>query len=103
MDAVVATKRFSQVGGLQLDQDVRALVAYAGDLTQRPVRDKFAELTQVGPPAPPVRCPDLPAWRLLQQMVCPFCFVSLLQRETPSLRRLPDCHAVMEKCAVRFP
>ncbi len=54
MDAVVATKRFSQVGGLQLDQDVRALVAYAGELTQRPVRDKFAELTQVGPP-PPLR------------------------------------------------
>lgn len=46
VDAVVATKRFSQVGGLQLDRDVRALVAYAGDLTNRPVRDKFAELTQ---------------------------------------------------------
>lgn len=47
VDAVVATRKFSQVGGLQLDRDVRALVAYAGDLTQRPVRDKFAELTQV--------------------------------------------------------
>lgn len=46
IDAVVATKRFSQVGGLQLDRDVRALVVYAGDLTQCPVRDKFAELTQ---------------------------------------------------------
>lgn len=46
---MVAIKRFSQVGGLQLDRDVRALVAYAGDLTQRPVRDKFAELTQVRP------------------------------------------------------
>lgn len=46
VDAVVATKRFSQVGGLQLDRDVRALVAYAGDLTNRPVREKFAELTQ---------------------------------------------------------
>ncbi len=47
MDAILATKRFSQLGGLQLDRDVRALVAYAGELTQRPVRDRFAELTQV--------------------------------------------------------
>lgn len=47
MDAILATKRFSQLGGLQLDRDVRALVAYAGELTQRSVRDRFAELTQV--------------------------------------------------------
>ena len=47
VDATLAVKRFSQLGGLQLDRDVRALVAYAGELTQRPVRDKFAELTQV--------------------------------------------------------
>ena len=46
IDAILATKRFSQLGGLQLDRDVRAMVAYAGELTQRPVRDKFAELTQ---------------------------------------------------------
>jgi hypothetical protein len=45
-------KRFGQLGGLQLDRDIRALVAYAGELTQRPVRDKFAELTQVGVVAP---------------------------------------------------
>lgn len=48
VDAILAVKRFSQLGGLQLDRDIRALVAYAGELTQRPVRDKFAELTQVG-------------------------------------------------------
>ena len=46
IDAILATKKFSQLGGLQLDRDVRAMVAYAGELTQRPVRDKFAELTQ---------------------------------------------------------
>lgn len=46
VDAILAVKRFSQLGGLQLDRDIRALVAYAGELTQRPVRDKFAELTQ---------------------------------------------------------
>lgn len=38
---------FSQLGGLQLDREVRSLVAAAGDLTTRPVRDKFARLTQV--------------------------------------------------------
>jgi hypothetical protein len=38
---------FSQLGGLQLDRDVRSLVAAAGELTSRPVRDKFARLTQV--------------------------------------------------------
>lgn len=56
VDAILATKRFSQLGGLQLDRDVRALVAYAGELTQRPVRDKFAELTQVVQ-APAAACP----------------------------------------------
>jgi hypothetical protein len=39
---------FSQLGGLQLDKDVRSLVAAAGELTTRPIRDKFARLTQVG-------------------------------------------------------
>jgi hypothetical protein len=40
---------FSQLGGLQLDRDIRSLVAAAGELTNKPVRDKFARLTQVGP------------------------------------------------------
>lgn len=39
---------FSQLGGLQLDRDIRSLVAAAGELTSKPVRDKFARLTQVG-------------------------------------------------------
>lgn len=34
---ILASKRFNQLGGLQLDRDVRALIAYAADLTQRPV------------------------------------------------------------------
>jgi hypothetical protein len=38
---------FSQLGGLQLDKDVRSLVAAVGELSSRPVRDKFARLTQV--------------------------------------------------------
>ena len=46
IDAIVSAKQFNQLGGLQLDRDVRALLAYAGELTARPVRDKFAELTQ---------------------------------------------------------
>lgn len=37
VDAILASKRFNQLGGLQLDRDVRALIAYAADLTQRPV------------------------------------------------------------------
>jgi hypothetical protein len=38
---------FSQLGGLQLDRDIRSLVAAAGELSTKPVRDKFARLTQV--------------------------------------------------------
>lgn len=38
---------FSQLGGLQLDRDIRSLVSAAGELTSKPVRDKFARLTQV--------------------------------------------------------
>jgi hypothetical protein len=34
-------------GGLQLDRDVRALVAALSEMTSRTVRDKFARLTQV--------------------------------------------------------
>jgi hypothetical protein len=39
---------FSQLGGLQLDRDIRSLVAAVGELSTKPVRDKFARLTQVG-------------------------------------------------------
>jgi hypothetical protein len=41
------SQTFSQLGGLQLDKDVRSIVAAAGELTTKPVRDKFARLTQV--------------------------------------------------------
>lgn len=40
-------KRFNQLGGLQLDRDVRLLVSALSDITQRTVRDKFARLTQM--------------------------------------------------------
>ena len=46
LDAIIATKKFNALGGLQLDRDVRQVVAYSAELTQRPVRDKFATLTQ---------------------------------------------------------
>lgn len=37
----------SQLGGLQLDRDVRSLLAYLSSLTPWPVRDKFACLSQM--------------------------------------------------------
>eukprot|EP00276_Gloeochaete_wittrockiana_P018336 CAMPEP_0184351130 /NCGR_PEP_ID=MMETSP1089-20130417/43417_1 /TAXON_ID=38269 ORGANISM="Gloeochaete wittrockiana, Strain SAG46.84" /NCGR_SAMPLE_ID=MMETSP1089 /ASSEMBLY_ACC=CAM_ASM_000445 /LENGTH=831 /DNA_ID=CAMNT_0026684379 /DNA_START=20 /DNA_END=2515 /DNA_ORIENTATION=+ len=40
-------KRFNQLGGLQLDRELRALLTYFSDMTQRTVRDKFARLTQI--------------------------------------------------------
>ncbi|GKA03322.1 pollen-specific protein SF21-like protein isoform X2 [Tanacetum coccineum] len=36
-----------RLGGLQLDQDMRALVSHFSGMTQRTVRDKFARLTQM--------------------------------------------------------
>ncbi|KAI8468195.1 MAG: component of oligomeric golgi complex 4 [Monoraphidium minutum] len=47
LEVLLSRKQFSQLGGLQLDRDVRALVAATGEMTQRTVRDKFARLTQV--------------------------------------------------------
>lgn len=47
MPACLLQQVFSQLGGLQLDRDIRSLVAAAGELTTKPVRDKFARLTQV--------------------------------------------------------
>ncbi|KAL0381269.1 UNVERIFIED_CONTAM: Conserved oligomeric Golgi complex subunit [Sesamum angustifolium] len=40
-------KRFSQLGGLQLDRDARTLVSHFSSMTQRTVRDKFSRLTQM--------------------------------------------------------
>ncbi|GJS63155.1 hypothetical protein Tco_0677719 [Tanacetum coccineum] len=47
LEVIMMQKRFSQLGGLQLDQDVRALVSHFSGMTQRTVRDKFARSTQM--------------------------------------------------------
>ncbi|KAM0048543.1 putative oligomeric Golgi complex, subunit 4 protein [Helianthus debilis subsp. tardiflorus] len=47
LEVIMMQKRFSQLGGLQLDRDVRALVSHFSGMTQRTVRDKFARLTQM--------------------------------------------------------
>jgi len=47
LEVIMMQKRFSQLGGLQLDREVRALVNYFSEMSQRPVRDKFARLSQM--------------------------------------------------------
>ncbi|KAL6553066.1 Golgi transport complex subunit 4 [Orobanche gracilis] len=47
LEVIMMQKRFSQLGGLQLDRDVRALVSHFSSMTQRTVRDKFSRLTQM--------------------------------------------------------
>lgn len=47
LEVIMMQKRFSQLGGLQLDRDVRGLVSHFSGMTQRTVRDKFARLTQM--------------------------------------------------------
>lgn len=47
MEALLRLKKFNQLGGLQLDRDVRALVSTLSDVTPRSVRDKFARLSQI--------------------------------------------------------
>ncbi|KAL6982165.1 Golgi transport complex subunit 4 [Sarracenia purpurea var. burkii] len=47
LEVIMMQKRFSQLGGLQLDRDSRALVSHFSSMTQRTVRDKFARLTQM--------------------------------------------------------
>ncbi|KAG2312414.1 hypothetical protein Bca52824_023971 [Brassica carinata] len=47
LEMIMMQKRFSQLGGLQLDRDTRALVSHFSGMTQRIVRDKFARLTQM--------------------------------------------------------
>ena len=47
LEALMLAKRFNQLGGLQLDRDVRLLVSALSDITQRTVREKFARLTQM--------------------------------------------------------
>eukprot|EP00003_Mantamonas_plastica_P029178 TRINITY_DN6871_c0_g1_i1.p1 TRINITY_DN6871_c0_g1~~TRINITY_DN6871_c0_g1_i1.p1 ORF type:complete len:469 (-),score=163.45 TRINITY_DN6871_c0_g1_i1:1130-2536(-) len=43
----VFDKQFSQLGGLQLDKDVRVLITFFERHTTKTVRDKFAKLTQM--------------------------------------------------------
>ncbi|KAE8685642.1 Conserved oligomeric Golgi complex subunit 4 [Hibiscus syriacus] len=47
LEVIMMQKRFSQLGGLQLDRDTRALVSHFSGMTQRTVRDKFSRLTQM--------------------------------------------------------
>ncbi|KAK8945557.1 Conserved oligomeric Golgi complex subunit 4 [Platanthera guangdongensis] len=47
LDVIMMQKRFNQLGGLQLDREVRALVNHFSEMSQRPVRDKFARLSQI--------------------------------------------------------
>ncbi|KAG1354073.1 putative Conserved oligomeric Golgi complex subunit 4 [Cocos nucifera] len=47
LEVIMMQKRFSQLGGLQLDREVRALVNHFSEMSLRPVRDKFARLSQM--------------------------------------------------------
>lgn len=47
MEACVAQKQFSQLGGLQLEKDVRALAIGLTDVTKSSMRDKFSRLQQI--------------------------------------------------------
>lgn len=47
LEVIMMQKRFSQLGGLQLDRDARALVSHFSGMTHRTVRDKFARVTQM--------------------------------------------------------
>ncbi|KAL4441200.1 hypothetical protein ABPG77_011437 [Micractinium sp. CCAP 211/92] len=47
LEAVLSQKRFTQLGGMQLEKDVRLLVGGLSDMTTRTVRDKFARLSQM--------------------------------------------------------
>lgn len=47
LEATMRLKRFNQLGGLQLDRDVRILTSTLADITQQAVRDHFARLNQM--------------------------------------------------------
>jgi len=47
VEALLLQKRFNQLGGLLLEKDVRNIVSYTANLSQRTVRDKFARLSQM--------------------------------------------------------
>lgn len=46
MEASVSQKRFTQLGGLQLERDVRSLLVGLSEMTSRSVREQFARLQQ---------------------------------------------------------
>jgi hypothetical protein len=46
MEAAISQKRFTQLGGLQLEREIRSLVVGLSDLSSRSVREKFAKLRQ---------------------------------------------------------
>jgi len=43
----ILKKKFNQLGGLQLDKEIRVLQNYFASISQKTVRDKFARLTQM--------------------------------------------------------
>ncbi|KAL5207111.1 hypothetical protein ABZP36_031546 [Zizania latifolia] len=47
LEVMIMQKRFSQLGGLQLDREVRSLTNHFSEMSQRPVRDKFSRLSQM--------------------------------------------------------
>ena len=47
VEAVIHTKRFNHLGGLLLDRQVRSIISSLADSTQRSVRDKFLNLSQL--------------------------------------------------------
>lgn len=46
MEAAVAQKQFTQLGGLQLEKDIRSLILGLADLTSKSMREKFSRLQQ---------------------------------------------------------
>lgn len=47
LEACMHLKQFNQLGGLQLDRNIRAMVGPLSDFTQRTIRDQFSKLTQM--------------------------------------------------------
>ncbi|CAL4888021.1 unnamed protein product [Urochloa decumbens] len=47
LEVIMMQKRFNQLGGLQLDKEVRSLINHFSEMSQRPVRDKFSRLSQM--------------------------------------------------------
>jgi hypothetical protein len=47
VEAAVSSKKFTALGGLLLDRDVRALTSGMADATGQPVRERFARLHQI--------------------------------------------------------